>query len=171
MKHPANRHPVPSRLQSRPCRPSASRRPVRFVMDHNIFKIPGVGWIFRLAKAIPIAPAKEDAALKEKAFERIAFELGDGNLVCIFPEGKITYDGKLNDFKPGVERILAANPVPVIPMAISGLWGSFFSRKGGRAMKGLPKPSHRAISVKIESPLPPTLTAAQLEAHVKAMLT
>ena len=36
------------------------RRPVRFVMDHNIFKIPVLGFIFRTARAIPIAPARED---------------------------------------------------------------------------------------------------------------
>lgn len=150
---------------------AACRRPVRFVMDHNVFKNPAIGWIFKLAKAIPIAPAKEDAALKEKAFERISFELKDGNLVCIFPEGAITRDGEMHDFRPGVERILQADPVPVIPVSIGGLWGSFFSRsQGGKAMQGVPHPSRRVIEVAIGQPMPATSTAKELEDQVRALL-
>ncbi|HFB64555.1 MAG TPA: MFS transporter [Aeromonadales bacterium] len=116
-----------------------ANRPVRFVMDHQIFKIPVLNFIFRTAKAIPIAPEKEDAEMKKKAFETIEKALQNGELVAIFPEGKITYDGRLNAFKPGIEEIIKKTPVPVIPMALQGLWGSFFSRRGGKAMKGLPR--------------------------------
>ncbi len=115
------------------------RRPVRFVMDHNIFRIPVLSFIFRTAKAIPIAPAHEDESLLESAFERIDAELADGNLVCIFPEGKLTKDGAMNPFKKGIERILERQPVPVVPLALQGLWGSFFSRRSGAAMKSLPR--------------------------------
>jgi 1-acyl-sn-glycerol-3-phosphate acyltransferase len=149
---------------------AASRRPVRFVMDHRIFKNPFLGWAFRLSKAIPIAPAKEDAALKEKAFAAIGAALKDGDLVCIFPEGMVTHDGRLNPFKPGVERILSADPVPVIPMALDGLWGSFFSRRSGAAMSSLPKPSRRVIRIDVGAQLPPTVKAADLEARLRAML-
>jgi 1-acyl-sn-glycerol-3-phosphate acyltransferase len=149
---------------------AACRRPVRFVMDHHIFETPVLGWLFRAAKAIPIAPAKEDAALKEQAFERISFELRDDNLVCIFPEGKISRDGELDTFRPGVERILARDPVPVIPIALGGLWGSFFSRKGGRAMHRMPHPSRRAIDVNIGAPMPPTTKADELERIVRALI-
>ncbi len=149
---------------------AACRRPVHFVMDHAMFTNPFLGWLFRLSKAIPIAPAKEDPALKEKAFELISRELKDDNLVCIFPEGKITYDGSLNPFRPGVERILAKDAVPVIPMAIEGLWGSFFSRKGGKAMARVPKPSRRIITVSIGEPLPATTTAAAMETQVRQLL-
>ena len=109
------------------------RRPVRFVMDHNIFKIPVMGFIFRTARAIPIAPAREDPAALQKAFDRIDAELADGEIVCIFPEGKLTRDGEMNEFKRGVEKILERRPVPVVPMALRGLWGSFFSRRDGKA--------------------------------------
>ena len=113
----------------------ASPRPIRFVMDHRIFKTPLLGFIFRHCGAIPIAPAKEDPAMMEAAFAEVSKALAAGDLVGIFPEGQITKDGELQPFRPGITRILAANPVPVVPMALSGLWGSFFSRIDGAAMK------------------------------------
>jgi 1-acyl-sn-glycerol-3-phosphate acyltransferase len=116
------------------------RRPVRFVMDHGIFKIPVLGFIFRTARAIPIAPAREDATALQKAFDRIDAELADGEVVCIFPEGKLTRDGEMSEFKKGVEKILERRPVPVVPMALRGLWGSFFSHRDGKpAMTQPPK--------------------------------
>ncbi|MBM4266138.1 MAG: hypothetical protein FJ144_05905, partial [Deltaproteobacteria bacterium] len=114
---------------------SACPRPVRFVMHHGFFKIPLMGWFFRDAKVIPIASGYESAATMRAAFDQIARDLEEGELVCIFPEGKITKTGELNTFRKGVERIVARTPVPVIPMALCGLWGSFFSRKGGAAMR------------------------------------
>jgi len=113
---------------------AASRRPIRFVMDHRIFRMPLINFIFRHMNAIPIAPAKEDAAMMEAAFAEVARALAAGELVCIFPEGRITDSGEMSAFRPGVQRIVGTTPVPVIPMALCGLWGSFFSRKGGAAM-------------------------------------
>jgi len=114
------------------------RRPIRFVMDHRIFAVPLLNFIFRTMRAIPIAPAKEDAVLKERAFTEAADALKAGEIVCIFPEGKITDNGELNRFRPGLQRILEKEPVPVVPMAVRGLWGSFFSRNSsGKAMRRL----------------------------------
>jgi 1-acyl-sn-glycerol-3-phosphate acyltransferase len=113
---------------------AACRRPVRFVMDHRIFKVPVLNFVFRTGKAIPIASAKEDAAMMERAFAEVAGALRVGDVVCIFPEGKLTDTGDLNPFRPGVKRILQETPVPVVPVALRGLWGSFFSRKDGAAM-------------------------------------
>jgi 1-acyl-sn-glycerol-3-phosphate acyltransferase len=113
---------------------AASPRPIRFVMDLSIFRVPVLSWLFRQVKAIPIAPAKVDAALMERAFARVSEELRDGNLVCIFPEGRITASGDINPFRPGITRILERDPVPVVPVALQGLWGSFFSRVSGAAM-------------------------------------
>jgi 1-acyl-sn-glycerol-3-phosphate acyltransferase len=114
---------------------AACRRPVRFVMDHNIFRIPVLNFVFRTGRAIPIASQKENPAMKEAAFEEVERALTAGDLVCIFPEGQITRTGDLNPFRGGVERMIAKNPVPVVPMALRGLWGSFFSRMGGHAMR------------------------------------
>jgi 1-acyl-sn-glycerol-3-phosphate acyltransferase len=113
---------------------AACRRPIRFVMDHHIFRWPVFSFVFRTARAIPIAPAKDDAALMEKAFDEVSAALRAGELVCIFPEGKLTADGEIGPFRPGIARILERDPVPVIPMALSGLWGSIFSRRDGRAL-------------------------------------
>jgi 1-acyl-sn-glycerol-3-phosphate acyltransferase len=123
-----------------------SPRPIRFVMDLGIFRVPVLSWLFRQVKAIPIAPAKVDAAMMERAFERVSEELRDGQLVCIFPEGRITDSGEIGPFRPGITRILERDPVPVIPVALQGLWGSFFSRKGGAAMT---KPFRRGLFSKI----------------------
>lgn len=138
------------------------RRPVRFVMDHNIFRVPVLSFIFRTARAIPIAPAHEDAALLERAWDRIDAELADGEVVGIFPEGKLTTNGEMNEFRKGVEKILARRPVAVVPMALRGLWGSFFSRKGGKAMQRLPRRFWSRIEVVAGPPVPPAEASAAL---------
>ncbi|KQP12567.1 MFS transporter [Pseudorhodoferax sp. Leaf267] len=121
---------------------AASPRPIRFVMDHRIFRVPVLGWLFRLAKAIPIAPQKEDPAAYAAAFDAAARVLREGDLLAIFPEGGITRDGSLQPFKGGVMKILAQAQqdcldVPVVPMALSNLWGSYFSRieQGGAMVR------------------------------------
>ncbi len=112
-------------------------RPARFVMYYKIFNIPVMRWIFRTAKAIPIAGAREDPALMQRAFDAVDAALADGELVCIFPEGALTKDGEIAKFKSGVEKILeradaAGRPVPVIPMALRNMWGSLWSRRDSR---------------------------------------
>jgi 1-acyl-sn-glycerol-3-phosphate acyltransferase len=133
----------------------ASPRPIRFVMDHRIFRTPLLGFVFRHCGAIPIAPAKEDPAMMEAAFAEVGKALANGDLVGIFPEGGITRDGEIQPFRPGVTRILQASPVPVVPMALSGLWGSFFSRIDGAAMK---TPFRRGvfsdIALRVGAPVP-----------------
>lgn len=122
---------------------AASPRPIRFVMDHRIFAVPVLGWLFRLAKAIPIAPQRDDPQVYEAAFAQARRVLDDGDLLGIFPEGAITKDGTLGEFKGGVMKILETNPVPVVPLALQNLWGSFFSRvERGAAMV---KPFRRGL--------------------------
>ncbi len=142
------------------------QRPVRFVMDYRIFKIPVLNFVFRTAGTIPIASAKEDAVMLEKAYERIDAYLKDGEVVCIFPEGRITDNGDLYPFKKGITRIIERTPVPVIPMALRGLWGSFFSRWGGDAMR-YPRGFFSRIALVIDkSWQPATVTPDGLQAKV-----
>ena len=121
---------------------AASPRPIRFIMDHRIFAMPVLGWFFKLAKAIPIASQREDPATYEQAFVRARQVLRDGDLLCIFPEGALTRDGELGEFKGGVMKLLETDPVPVIPLALQNLWGSYFSRVDGAAMR---KPFRRGL--------------------------
>lgn len=114
-------------------------RPVRFVMYYRIFQIPVLNFIFRTAQTIPIAGHKEDSFVLEKAYQEVAKALQEGYLVCVFPEGGLTNNGEMRSFRRGIERIIADTPVPVIPMALQGLWGSFFSRIHGKAMTHLPR--------------------------------
>ena len=108
------------------------RRPVRFVMYYRIFRFPILSFVFRTAKAIPIAGAKEDPVLLARAFEQIDDALSQGELVCVFPEGSLSCNGEIASFRPGVEKILAKRPVPVIPLALRGLWASMWSRRDSR---------------------------------------
>ncbi|MBK9655736.1 MAG: MFS transporter [Rhodanobacteraceae bacterium] len=146
-------------------------RPVRFVMYYKIFDMPIAKQVFRWAKAIPIAGAKEDPVLMEKAFEEVSRELKDGNLVCIFPEGGLTRDGDIAKFRPGVERILKRDPVMVIPMALQGLWGSMFSRRDKSIKRYvLPRRLWSRVGLMVGTPRPPeTASAAALEADVRAL--
>ncbi len=149
---------------------SSLPRPARFVMDHRIFKLPLANQFFKSVKAIPIAPAREDAAMLEAAYKRIALELDEGHLVVIYPEGGITYDGNIQPFKQGVERILARNPVPVYPMALRGVWGSWFSRYRGQALKGLPNRFRARIELVIGDCVhPDKATPAYLEQCVREL--
>ncbi len=137
-----------------------SPRPIRFVMDHRIFRTPFAGWLFRHAKAIPIAPAHEDAAMLARAYEACAAALEEGELVCIFPEGKLTRDGELNPFRHGVTQIVGRTPVPVIPMALRGLWGSVFSRHSdARWPRPLRKGVMSRLTLAVSEPLPPDAAA------------
>jgi 1-acyl-sn-glycerol-3-phosphate acyltransferase len=146
------------------------RRPIRFIMDHRIFRVPLLNWLFRTMQAIPVASAREDAALKEAAFDTAAKALRAGEIVGIFPEGALTSDGELKTFRPGVERMVKETPVPVVPMALRGLWGSFFSRSyEGRAMRRWRGMFSRIALVVAPPVRPDEVTPEALEAHVLAL--
>jgi 1-acyl-sn-glycerol-3-phosphate acyltransferase len=129
-------------------------------MESSIFKIPVLRQIFRGMKAIPVAPAKEDPEVYARAFELVAQELRAGNLVCIFPEGRLTKDGEIGEFRSGMMRILKETPVPVVPLALSGLWDSMFSRKYPALWQRWPRRFWPKISLAIGAPIAPA--AAEL---------
>ncbi len=146
------------------------RRPMRFVMWYKIFQMPVLSFIFRTAKAIPIASAREDEALMDEAFEKVDAELAAGNIVCIFPEGAITRDGEIHRFRPGIEKIIQRRPVPVVPAALGRLWGSWFSRGRRGGIRKLTGRFLTRIPVTFGEPLPPSeVTAAKLELLVRTL--
>lgn len=134
-----------------------STRPVRFVMDKSISELPVLKYVFRHAGVIPICSPRKCAETYKRAFEQIEQALDNDEVVCIFPEGRLTSNGELGEFRPGVEKILKRTPVPVIPMALKGLWGSFFSHKNGHALTKRPTRFWSRIEVNIGELLQPTM--------------
>ncbi len=148
------------------------RRPVRFVMHRYIFKIPIMRTVFRLAKAIPIVSGKKDPEGLRFALDQVSRELSAGRVVAVFPEGMLTRDGDIGVFRSGIERMVERNPVPVIPMALQGLWGSFYSFAEGEPMAHWPRfrPRWSRIGLHIGEPIPPgDVTADLLRERVAAL--
>ena len=151
-------------------------RPARFVMYYKIFNIPVLSWIFRTAKTIPIAGAREDPEVMARAFDAVDAALAEGELVCIFPEGALTPDGQIAPFRPGMEKILAraaarGQQVPVVPLALKNMWGSMWSNRDSRLRRArLPRRLWARIEVLAGPSVPGNeATAAMLEAQVKAL--
>ena len=137
------------------------QRNIRFVMDRAFFKIPVLNYIFRKGRVILIASKKEYPDVYEKAFEEISQALRNGEPVCIFPEGKLTLDGNMDIFKPGIEKILAKDPVTIIPLALRGLWGSFFSRKKGSALSRWSRGFRSRVEIIAGDPIAPEGVTAE----------
>ena len=145
------------------------RRPVNFVMYHRIYKIPLLNFIFRTGKAIPIASRDEHPEILEAAYRRIHGVLEAGDVLGIFPEGKITSDGEIQPFRPGIDKIIAERPVPVLPIALCNLWGSMFSRRDP-VLKRRPYKLWSTIELKIGKPIPPEeVTSIRLQKEVELL--
>lgn len=148
----------------------ACRRPVRFVMFKPIYDLPVLNFIFRTGKTIPIHSKSIDPATYDNAFKRISEELRDDEVVCIFPEGKLTQSGEIEEFKKGVELILQKDPVPVVPMALKGLWGSFFSHKDSKALSKMPRRFWSKVELVAGEPISPAeATAERLQSVVTVL--
>ncbi len=151
-------------------------RPARFVMYYRIFNIPVLRWIFKTAKAIPIAGARENPEIMQRAFDAVDAALAEGELVCIFPEGALTRDGQIAAFKSGLEKVLdraaaRGQRVPVVPMALKNLWGSMWSNRDSRLRRArLPRRLRARIEVLAGVPVPgDEASAALLETRVRAL--
>ena len=137
-----------------------------------------MGALFKLAKAIPIAPRSEDPAAYEAAFEAAAKVLRDGDLLAIFPEGGITKDGTLQPFKGGIMKILGnaerdGVTAPVVPMALTNLWGSYFSRieKNGAMVRPFRRGVFSRVGLNVGAALQPSHVQPEiLHARVTALL-
>jgi hypothetical protein len=146
------------------------RRPMRFVMYYRIFQMPFLRFFFEHMRAIPIAGKMEDEQLMNEAFERVDEELAAGNIVCIFPEGAITRDGEIQRFRPGIEKIIARRPVPVVPVALGRLWGSWFSRRTGGGLRKIPGRLFARVPITVGEAVPAhDVSAARLELLVRTL--
>ena len=129
---------------------ATSPRPIRFMVFAPIYYSKALHWLFKMAKAIPIDSEKANPKAFAKAFDEVAAALERGELVGIFPEGKLTSNGEMDMFRRGIERIIARTPVPVVPVHLDGLWGSMFSRK---AKWQLPRLKWSLVSVSVGEPI------------------
>jgi 1-acyl-sn-glycerol-3-phosphate acyltransferase len=126
-------------------------------MDRSITEMKGLKTFLKMANTISICSPTADINVYEHAFKRIKEALDSGEIICIFPEGKLTIDGEVDTFKTDIERLLKESPVPVVPMALDGLWGSLFSHKVTLTAGPLQAAE--------------TVSAASLEKDVKKLLT
>lgn len=128
-------------------------RPVRYIIDKNIYQAPIVHYFMRQNRGIPIAPNKHDVG---HALDLISEGLENGDMICVFPEGQLTYTGNLGRFRPGIEWMVKRDPVTVYPMALKGLWGSIFSRKYRKAkFRFVPRSFRRKVSLICGEPIAP----------------
>ena len=131
----------------------ACPRPIRFLMDRDIYNLPMIRAFCRACKVIPIDATDRKSVMK--AFVGVSKHLERGEVVCVFPEGQLTYDGEMGPFMRGIDLIIKRSPVPVVPVAIQGLWGSFFSREGGRALLKIPKRFWSKVTIVAGKPVQP----------------
>ena len=139
---------------------------MRFVMYYKIFEMPVLKFFFKAMKAIPIAGAREEIETMNAAFDTVDEELAAGNIVCIFPEGAITCDGKIHRFRPGVEKIIARRAVPVVPISLGRLWGSWFTRRPDGSMRMIPGRLFARVPIRVGA----AVAAAEVTAEKMELL-
>ena len=135
-------------------------RLIRFVMEEEYASLPPLRRFLKRAGVIPISATNRSSI--RRAFNEVEQALAEGHIVCIFPEGRLTSDGEMNQFMRGMDIILKRSPVPVIPIALKGLWGSYFSRYKGRACKGLPSRVWSRLEIEAGAPVPPKEANTQI---------
>ncbi|WKD28839.1 1-acyl-sn-glycerol-3-phosphate acyltransferase [Halomonas sp. KG2] len=130
-----------------------SPRPLRFVMDQPIFESRWLKWWFQLVGAIPIESERHSPGALRRTLDEVSRALREGDIVMVFPEGRITPDGDIHAFRRGLETILARDNVPVIPAGLAGLWGSWTSHYGGKALKKWPSRFRAPVSLHFGPPV------------------
>ncbi len=139
----------------------ACPRAIHFVMLRDIYYTPVFKYIFKAFGAIPIARGHS-----EEALQKVNQLLQEGSVVCLFPEGTISKDGELGDFKSGYQRAIKGLDVPIIPFFLDGLWGSKFSKSSKKFNPGKNK---RDITVAFGEPLAAETRAETLRRKVIAL--
>jgi len=147
-------------------------RPIRFVVHESFFRMPVLGFVLRTANAIPINEAEANREVLRTAHQSISDALAQGELVCYFPEGRLTDNGALQAFQSGVEHIMRQHHVPVVPLALVGLWESIFSKNpnthgAAYALRRLFSPVELRSAAAIDSS---QCTAATLQLAVEGLL-
>ncbi|MEC9482799.1 MAG: 1-acyl-sn-glycerol-3-phosphate acyltransferase, partial [Halomonas sp.] len=150
----------------------ACPRPLRFLMDRPIYESPWLNWFFRIAGAIPVDSERRDPGGVRRALEQVSLALRNGEVVMLFPEGRLTPDGDVHRFRRGVDMILARDAVPVVPAALAGLWGSWTSHYDGPALTKRPRRFRARVALVFGEPMAPgAVDSTRLEAKVRELKT
>ena len=126
----------------------ASPRPVRFVMANTYYQQWYLTWFLDLFGVIPISSASSKGAL-----EAVNTYLKQGEVVCLFPEGSISRNGQLGEFKKGFEHCVTEVDGIILPFYLRGLWGSRFSRSSSHLKSLTHTGSRRDVIVAFGKPL------------------
>lgn len=149
---------------------AASPRPLRFLMDKPIYDSPWLNWLFRRIGAIPVDADRHDPGSVRQALAEVSRALRQGEVVMVFPEGRLTPNGEIQPFRRGLELILARDAVPVIPAGLAGLWGSWTSHQGGKALTRLPRRCRARVALQIgEAMRPGEACRRRVEVRVGAL--
>ena len=142
----------------------ASPRPVRFVMLRSIYQRWYLRWFFKALGCIPIERGEQ----ADIALAKVANMLNAGEVVCLFPEGAISYNGQLGELRRGYQRACQqADPsVCIVPFYLRGLWGSQFSRSSSKLKELRNAPLHRSVVVAFGKPLPKDTSADVLKRRI-----
>lgn len=142
-------------------------RPLRFLMDRPIYESRWLNWFFRIAGAIPVDSERCDPGGVRRALDEVSHALRQGEVVMLFPEGRLTPDGQVHRFRRGIDIILARDPVPVVPAGLAGLWGSWTSNRDGKALTKWPRRFRARVALVFGEPIPAgQATRAAMERHV-----
>ncbi|WP_280554401.1 1-acyl-sn-glycerol-3-phosphate acyltransferase [Halomonas sp. 25-S5] len=148
----------------------ASPRPLRFLMDKPVYESPWLNWLFRLVGAIPVDADRRDPGSVRHALVEVSRALRQGEVVMVFPEGRLTPNGEVQHFRRGLELILARDAVPVVPAGLAGLWGSWTSHHDGKALTKPPRRFRARVALFFGEPLPAgEASRPSVEARVRAL--
>jgi acyl-[acyl-carrier-protein]-phospholipid O-acyltransferase/long-chain-fatty-acid--[acyl-carrier-protein] ligase len=140
----------------------ACPRPVRFVMTRRIYEHPVLKPILDIFGVIPISPGKGS----EESLTLVHEALEQGEVVAIFPEGKISLTGQFMEFKRGFERAVQGTGTIVLPVYLRGLWGTAFSYATARLRRTTLERGKRSVSVTFGPRLPDATTATEMKQHL-----
>ena len=145
----------------------ATPRYIRFLLWKPIYDIPIMQPFFRMWELIPIHSEKPRQAIESLRLARAEIEKGE--LVGIFPEGAITRNGEMDQFRRGYERIVDGTGAPIIPVRLEGMWGHPLSMKGGKLFACWERFWRPGIRVTIGAPLSGMPTPEELEEAIRRL--
>ena len=144
----------------------ASPRPVRFVMERLIYERWYLRRFMDFFGVVPISRGRARDALAT-----VTELLNKGEVVCLFPEGTMSKNAQLGEFKRGFERAASAvgpgRDVRILPFYLHGLWGSRFSH----ASQKLKRSANTGLPRDVIVAFGPTLTLNSTAERVKQAVT